>query len=215
MLKPIRVCFIFRAKADGNVGGAERSMLRLMQSAHPRELECQVVFYKRQNTPYQELLEDAGIPTRKVDGIIDLYTYLCKNKPDVVYLFARPHLVLWGTASKLAKIPMIIAAERGAGDTFIDWISQRLSRHFVDVYITNSETSRAHLISAKIPSRNTFIIYNGIDEPPHSSSFPSEALDLGSPSIVCVANICPKKGQEILLEAISLLRNRFPRIPRF
>ena len=212
MTKPIRLSFVFRGNALGNVGGAERSMLRLMQYAHPEKIECHVIFFKKNNLPFRSLLLSAGIPVVIVDGALGLYKHLRIINPDVVYLFARPHLILWGLIARKAKVPVIIAAERGSADTILDRIIQNLSKYFMDAYIANSKSASARLRESNISSDRIFVVYNGINEDrtPHLDII--NETSLGNPLIVCIASIKREKGQIVLLEAVNNLRIRFPKI---
>ncbi|MGB8981654.1 MAG: glycosyltransferase, partial [Anaerolineales bacterium] len=187
-------------------------MFRLMRFAHPDKIDCRVLFYGKDNLPFRELLASIHIPVLVVRGARALYNQFCHIRPDAGYLFARPHLVLWGIAARKAHIPVIVAAERGSADRLTDRIFQQFTRYFVDAYIANSKAARARLLESGISRERVFVAYNGIVEDQNSARELASPSPAGRPLIICVASIRPGKGQIILLEAIKLLRARFPGI---
>jgi len=209
--RPIRVCFVFRSIG---IGGAERSMLRLMQQVHPDTLECHVVFYQTENRHFAELLTRANIPVHQIGfgGLTHLYRTFRHLQPDVVYLFSRVFSGPWGVIAKLARVPVVIGAIRGSVDTLLDRVSQRLSRRFLDAYIANSQAAAWQVKKNGIPEQRVFVVYNGIEivEAPIPDIPPD--LIQGSPLIVCVANVQPRKGLGVLLDATVRLREYFPHI---
>jgi len=188
-------------------------MLRLIQASHPNTLGCHVVLDSMANQALYNLFNSAGIPIHIAKGPFQLYRMFRQVQPDIAYLFARIHVsAIWATIARLARIPVIVGPERGWGGGLTDWISQRLGKFFLDGYIANSHSAAKYLEKAGISTERIFVVYNGIDESEKLDGAPISEQRLGSPSIVCVANILPLKGQNTLLQAIHRLRRDFPQI---
>lgn len=188
-------------------------MLRLISATYPETLDCHVVLDSMSNRALLDLFGNAGIPTHIASGPVRLLQCFNRLQPDVAYLFARIHVAsVWAAVARLAGVPAIVGAERGWGREPVDWISHRLGSWFFDGYIANSRSAAKYLDKAGMPSDRVFVVYNGIDEQDGSSEDLVSEVSFGSPSILCVANILPLKGQSILLQAVRKLRPDFPGI---
>lgn len=208
--KPLRVCFVFASKS---IGGAERSMLRLMQYAHPFQLNCCVVICRTGPTPLMEAVQGVGIPVMhlKTMAFTSLAHSLRHNAPDVVYLFGQVRSLLWGLAARHAGIPACIGAERGSGTRWINSWGRRFDQWFLHGYITNSQNTASVMIREMgISEQRIAVVYNGVDEPKKAPPQTDPHLQWGCPSVVCVANLLPNKGQIVLLRAVRLLRGDYP-----
>ncbi len=210
---PIRVSFIF---ASYGIGGAEKSMLRLMQAAHPHILSCSVVLSGTANLDFVEALKPLSIPVWRVGhvNVIALAQHFRTQHTEVAYLFGQLRSLPWTLAARLAGVPVVIGAERAALDRRMDIIGRKLDRFVIDHYISNSQKAAHDLIErVGVQPQRVDVIYNGL---PEQSGQPSpETLDineLGSPTIICVANVQQRKGQILLLRAIQLLRKDYPSI---
>jgi glycosyltransferase involved in cell wall biosynthesis len=210
--RPLRVCFVFAASG---IGGAERSMLRLMERTHPHRFECSVIVLGATNPKLRAELDRMGIILQEV-RLLDLgrlWRLLKRIQPDIVYLFGPVRASPAAIVAGMAHVPLIVGAERSSlnrsASRFIRWID----RFFVDGYITNSKIAAQGLEThIGIPKERIFVIYNGMEpsDPPVCQT--PQDIALGNPSILCVANIRPEKGHLVLLQAIANLRTFYPRI---
>jgi glycosyltransferase involved in cell wall biosynthesis len=205
-----RICFLFRSRKNSGIGGAERSMMRLMTHTSPEDAEIIVIFYKQAIEPMRKFLDENQVQWLIADNLIDLYKKLRHLHPNVLYMFARIHMLIWGITAKLAGVLLTVGAERGWADTWIDRLSQHLTKFVVDVYIANSKYAAERLIEAGIKPDHVHVIYNGIDAWDRNAIKSSGNPQFTKPSIVCVANISPRKGHLILLKAINLLKPKYP-----
>jgi glycosyltransferase involved in cell wall biosynthesis len=203
---PLRVAFAF---ASRGIGGAERSMLRLMGHAHPTLLDCRVIVAARGNVAFREASLAAGVPYHELSPH-DLRGWgrlLRRHRPDVLYVFGRFRTLSWALQARWAGVRCIVAAERSAANRWSDRLARGLDRPLVTAYIANSETAarnlRAYVGSSGPP---VWVVPNGIEPPSPPAAQPS----LSPLSVLCVGNITPNKGQGVLLEAIRLLRPRHP-----
>src|SRR5262249_9717149 len=104
----------------------------------------------------------------------------------------------------------IVAAERSAASRRSDGWARRLDRGFVTAYVANSQCA-AENIRAIVGDDGppVFVVVNGIEDT--HLSFRDVAAD-ETPSLLCVGNITPNKGHGVLLEAVELLRPRYPKL---
>ena len=208
-MSALRVAFVFASKG---IGGAERSMLRLMAKAHPASLDCRMIVPARENPRLRQAAADAGVPyyaLRPFD-IAGLYRCLRDDRPDVLYVFGRFRIVPWAVAARCAGVPCIVAAERSAANRATDHLARRLDRRLVTAYVANSEFAARNLraiVGASGPP--VHVVPNGLD----AGALPLRPDPPAGPSsLLCVGNITANKGQGILLEAVRLLRDRYPEI---
>lgn len=209
---PVRVCFVF---ASPGIGGAERSMARMIAASHPEQMDCTLVLAGAENKPLVDLLRPIGVPCHSVGkySVGSLARLFEQCRPDVVYLFGQIRTLWWARAARLARVPIIVGAERGSGTRLINRIGRSIDKHFLNAYITNSgSTARVLIERIGIPAERVRTIYNGIALDHRPPGQVSEMLELGSPTIACVANIRPLKGQIVLLRAVDQLRTEFPHL---
>jgi glycosyltransferase involved in cell wall biosynthesis len=206
---PLRVSFVF---ASRGIGGAERSMLRLMARAHPDPFDCTVIVPAPENAAFREAVMALGIPYHALSpyDAVGGHRLLRSVRPDVLYVFGRFRTVAWEALARFAGVRCIVAAERSAANRRSDRLARMLDRHFVDAYVTNSEFAARNLraiVGADGPP--LWVVPNGIES---VGIVPREIRAGAAPSLLCVGNITPNKGQGVLLEAVRLLRSEYPGI---
>jgi glycosyltransferase involved in cell wall biosynthesis len=204
----LKVYFLF---ASAGLGGAERSMLRLMSFAHPRLFDCSLVLCGSRNPPFSEAAHALGIPVLHagVFGGQRLYRALLKDRPDVVYVFGTFRTLPWAMVARMARIPLILGSERACGGRPRDRLARLMERPLFDGYVANSKYS-ANAMSRYMNCERVFVVYNGI-EANHTPPPPCPDSIRGiEPYAVCVANLRPIKGQLYLLRAVNILRRQFP-----
>jgi glycosyltransferase involved in cell wall biosynthesis len=203
----LRVDFLFAARG---IGGAERSMIRLMREAHPSRLDCRVIVPAAPNAELRAAVEDAGVPYHGI-AAWDARAWsrlLRVRRPDVVYVFGRFRIVPWAVLARRAGAGCVVAAERSAANRRSDRWARRLDRRVVDAYIANSEAGAARVRETVGPDGPpVFVVRNGVARPeePERIAPPSEP-----PGILCVGNVSENKGQDVLLEAVRRLQGRWP-----
>ncbi len=208
MSAPLRVSFLF---ASRGIGGAERSMLRLMARAHPDTFACGVVVPARENRTLRAAAESIPVPYHALPpgDPLALHGLLRSERPDLVYLFGRFRTIPWAIVARLAGVRCVVAAERSAANRWSDRLARRLDRHFVTAYVANSEFAARNLRAIVGEEPPVWVVPNGVaDEPP--SRRPAGAG--AAPALLCVGNITANKGQGVLLEAVRLLQPSHPGI---
>lgn len=115
---------------------------------------------------------------------------------------------LWGgLAGRLAGIPTL-----GHVHALNTWFYYRFST----LAATCSAGVKQHVVAQGADPAKVRVVYNGIpaDRLDGVLSMPEARQMLGimpnQPVVACVAHLSPKKGQAFLLQAVALLRERFP-----
>jgi glycosyltransferase involved in cell wall biosynthesis len=202
------VAFAF---ASRGIGGAERSMLRLMAHAHPDPLACRVIVAAPENLALRRAVTRIGVPYHDLAAfdLVGLLRLLRSVRPDVLYAFGRFRTIPWALVARLAGVRSIVAAERSAANRWSDRVARRLDRHLVDTYVANSDCAARNLRAILGDEPAVRVVPNGVASP---TPVRRHRRGTGAPSLLCVGNITPNKGQGVLLEAIRLLRPRRPGI---
>jgi glycosyltransferase involved in cell wall biosynthesis len=205
---PVRVSFLF---ASRGIGGAERSMLRLMARAHPDVLSCRLVVPARENPTLRAAADAIRVPYHALPpgDLLALRDLLRSQPPDLVYLFGRFRTIPWAIVARLAGVRCVVAAERSAANRWSDRLARRIDRYLVTAYVANSEFAARNLRAIVGEQPPVWVVPNGVADP---TAWHEPALPAAARSLLCVGNITANKGQGVLLEAVRLLRPRHPGI---
>ncbi|WP_454851883.1 glycosyltransferase family 4 protein [Promicromonospora soli] len=119
----------------------------------------------------------------------------------------------WVVAARLAGVaPVCHVHEAEADASWVVRVGLAAPLLFARDVIANSATARDVVVSA-VPMlrRRTRVIYNGVPGPPGGSAVPLPAADgdarVGAPAqVVLVGRLSPRKGTDVALEAVALLR---------
>ncbi len=202
-----RVVLAFSSRG---IGGAERSMMRLMAHAHPDRLSCRIVLFGRPNPAFEAASAALGVPCRRLPphGLWEWRRLLLGSQPDLVYVFGRFRTIPWALVARLAGVRCIVAAERSGADRWSDRLARLLDRRAVSAYVANSRYAARNLAKMVGPSGPPIqVVANGIEP----GGLPAAEGRAGArPEVVCVANITPNKGQRVLLDAVRILQVRHP-----
>lgn len=193
--------------------GAERMAVYLADGLRRRG--HRVVFAcKRNDLLLQELaargLEAHPLPIAgKVNPVSPcLLAWLARRlRADLIHTHLST-AALWGSvAGKLAHIPTVASVHA---------LNRKTCFLFADLIATCSEGVRQHLLDQGVAPERVQVLYNGV-YPEHFEGLPRPAqvrrelqIPPGAPVIGAVAHLSRKKGQEYLLRAAALLRERWP-----
>jgi glycosyltransferase involved in cell wall biosynthesis len=111
---------------------------------------------------------------------------------------------IWLLAVWLARVPMVChvhEAEDGVPGPVR--VALGLPLRLARLVVVNSRASAAALGG---PGRRARVIYNGVDEPPSVTPVRSEVR--GPARIVLVGRLSPRKGSDVAVRAVHLLRDR-------
>jgi glycosyltransferase involved in cell wall biosynthesis len=186
-------------------------MLRLMAHAHPDPLACRVIVAAPENLELRRAVTQIGVPYHDLAAgdVVGLLRLLRSVRPDVLYAFGRFRTIPWALVARLAGVRSIVAAERSAANRWSDRVARRLDRHLVDAYVANSECAARNLRAILGDEPLVRVVPNGVARP---TPVRRHRRGTEAPSLLCVGNITPNKGQGVLLEAVRLLRPHHPGI---
>jgi glycosyltransferase involved in cell wall biosynthesis len=151
----------------------------------------------------------------------DIYRYIKQNDIKVVFSY-QYHANLYGRiAAHLARVPCIIASVHN-----VYTIDKKIHRRIINKYLAGW-TDRIVAVSKAVkddvlkydgvPGSKVEIIYNGVDLSKfldtNGNAIRNEfGIPLGAPVLGTVGRLTLQKGQRYLLEAVSQLRGKFPRL---
>jgi glycosyltransferase involved in cell wall biosynthesis len=131
-------------------------------------------------------------------------------QPDVVYVNTVT-IPWWILAARLCRRPVLVhvrEAEQGTGRAVSTALTAPL--RLADAVVTNSLASRRVLVDAqpRLAGRAT-VVYNGVRGPAAAGGIrPTVARGSGSPRLVLVGRLSPRKGTDVALEAVARLREQ-------
>lgn len=198
------------------LGGAEAMLQTVLDGAHESGHELELVFFEW--GPWPAELLDAGfrvdvLPTgqlRRADSWVATVARLAR-----ILRRRRPDLILnWSAKTQLYGSPAAVLA--GMAGRVVWWQHGIPARHWLDrcatalpaVAIGCSSGACARAQARLAPHRPTFVVAPGAR--PHRMEAPRAPLELppGVPVVGLVGRLEPWKGQDRLLGAVALLRER-------
>jgi glycosyltransferase involved in cell wall biosynthesis len=209
-LEPLTVLTVITPQ---RYSGAERMAVYLADGLQRRG--HRVVFAcKRNDLLLQELaargLEAHPLPIAgKVNPLSPcLLAWLARRlRADLIHTHLST-AALWGSvAGKLAHIPTVASVHA---------LNRKTCFLFADLIATCSEGVRQHLLDQGVAPERVQVLYNGV-HPEHFEGLPRPTqvrrelqIPTGAPVIGAIAHLSTKKGQDYLLRAAALLRERWP-----
>jgi glycosyltransferase involved in cell wall biosynthesis len=153
-------------------------------------------------------------------ALVKLYRLLRHGHYHIVHAYGLRANLLARVIGKLAGVPQIIGGLRSQYPSFkrnklLFWLD-RLTLPLARCYVANSQTAVDYLMSQGYPVHKFRVIHSGIEFAPFAVNQSDRSTmrrrhgltDQGDPIIVCVARFGPGKGQETLLKALALLKDR-------
>jgi len=195
--------------------GAERVLVHLCEGLRERGHEVWVAC--KPNEDVERELRDIGITVfpmpiaGKVNPVAPfrLAGLARRLKVDVIHTHLSS-ASLWGSvAGRMLGVPVV--AEVHA-------LNSRRCFMLANRIVTCSEGVRRHLLRLRVPAERMDVLYNGLPSRLFEGLKSRDevrrelGLPLDTPAIGAVAHLAPKKGQRHLLEAVLLLRARFPNL---
>jgi len=209
------------------IGGVENLLLMVLRNCNKAKFFPMVCSLSDRGEIGKEI-EDLGFEVvclnklkHRIDWTIVKDIYRCIRKNDIQVVFSyQYHANLYGRiAAHLARVPCIIASVHN-----VYTIDKKIHRRIINKYLSGW-TDKIVAVSKAVkddvlkydlvPDEKVEIIYNGVD----LSKFLDTNGDAvkqeftiapGVPVIGTVGRLTLQKGQRYLLEAISLLRKKFP-----
>ena len=195
-------------------GGSERYIARLLEELR-RDHEVKAITFDRS--------EDKDVIQIKLPKITlvtqVLFSALASRRMNKI----MPNVCLinqyWGEFSPLLLRVPWIPIIHDVGLFYSEWAREHRLKHFVRTKILDKVTKKAKLII--VPSKLTATdLQTYLNVPPEKIKIIPEGIDLDKfkplpikhqgVNIVCVGRIAPNKGQDILLRAFKLIKEKHP-----
>ena len=226
--KPVRVLFLI--DSIWGAGGAEMSLLRLVEHLPAQGYACRVItfhadevskgFLARFPCPV-EVWPMKSLRHWSTLGLLKRLRRLVRQeKFDIVHTFFPASDLLFGPAAKFSGARVLISGRRDMGIVRQSWHrwAYRRMRGTYDQVQTVSESVRRYAIDTDgLDPERVLTIHNGVDAGVVVDA--SENLDSlreelgcvpGCPVVTMVANIRRIKGIDVFLRAVALVKQRFP-----
>jgi glycosyltransferase involved in cell wall biosynthesis len=198
-------------------GGAEAMLQAILDGAQEEGHRLELVFFESGSWPVA--LADAGFRVDVIEAgrlrqahrwaatVFRLARMLRRRQPDLILnwaaktqLYGSPAAVLAGMADRIIWWQQAIPPRRG----WLDVCATRLPVAAIGCY----STAAAHAQAQLSPARRTFVVGAGAPIPVESSEPVRLELPAAVPIVGLVGRLQPWKGQDRLLRAQVLLRER-------
>jgi glycosyltransferase involved in cell wall biosynthesis len=198
------------------LGGAEAMLQGVLDGALEAGHELEPVFF--QDGPWPAELAQAGFRVEVVDAgrLREAHRWLATVRRLVRLLRARePDLILnWAAKTQLYGSPAAMLA--GMADRVVWWQQAIPRRDWIDVGATLLPASAVGCYSRAaaqaqarlFPARETFVVGAGSPMPAGGPSAPLLSLPGDAPIVGLVGRLQPWKGQDRMLRAQAILRER-------
>jgi glycosyltransferase involved in cell wall biosynthesis len=197
------------------LGGAEEMLQMLLEGAASAGHETDLVFFEP--GPWPQELIDAGFhvevlpagrlrqPHRMISTVLRLAEVMRRRRPDLILDWMTKTHVYGAPAAMLAGMTdRIVWWQHGTPDG--GWL-ERTATLLPAVAIGCCTAVAARAQAQMFPSRPTFVVAAGARVPAAAAAAPLE-LPAGVPVVGIVGRLQPWKGQDRLLRAQALLRER-------
>jgi glycosyltransferase involved in cell wall biosynthesis len=157
---------------------------------------------------------------RSIAAAVGRYRRLTRDV-DVVDAWLVPAYTFAGVLQPVSRVPVLLAGRRSSLDvhrtrTRLREAGGAIAMRGVDAIVANSASAAAEAVDIEhIPADRVHVIRNAVVPVPLSSDERDElrsAWGVSSDEVLvgCVGNYKPGKGQELLVEVATRMRDRFP-----
>lgn len=221
---PLRVLFVID---ELDIGGTEQQILELVRRIDRHRFEPHVCCFRYGRKAKE--IASFGVPVhhepkrRKADPglVLRLASLMKRERFDIVQTYLWTANTWARLAARMAGVPMVVASERNVDiweEPYKRVIGRWLARS-TDRIIANSEAVRTYLLErGGLDPDKVVTIYNGVNfERFHAPCDPSvRRQELGLPDDCVLAGVVarvePAKDHGTLLQAMSLIRERAPKL---
>ena len=211
--------------SESGIGGAERSLIRMVSSADQSgDVEYNVVTLGVEGR-LSNWAADIGVPIKcfgrsgykfEASSIVRLFSYLSTNKFDVIYAIGLKTSVYirlfklfnWKTVivCGIRWNPTLVFTKLNLASSIIE----RLSNRLIGCYIANSVVATKNIgVIWGVKDTKTFVVHNGIEQ---NKDF-LVGLDKRDFLVTTIANLSRRKGHiEYLQNVVRPLVNEHPKV---
>ena len=202
------------------VGGAETFLREMAPRLRQAGWDIRIVTLVSGGTLVEEL-RGANVPVielgvrSKLDLSIGwrLFQFWRQDPPDLIHTHLYHAGILGRVIARTLSLGPVIVHQQGperARSPFRTLLD-RFTSAWVDQYLTTCQAVAQILQQReKIPAEKILVIYNGISkDQTFSDTKPAEwPIPPGRKGVVCVGRLSSEKGQAVLIEALSLLKEK-------
>ncbi|WP_338202885.1 glycosyltransferase [Candidatus Nephthysia bennettiae] len=229
MRRRIRITYIVPGLA---VGGAERSLVRLVNKLDRKRFEPTIICLDRGGPTMTEVTSDVRVKVlplraegrhrvvRQVARLLLVVGQLTICRPHIVHGYLPGGYIMGALAGRLALVPIIVATRMTIapiGDspgTILRLIAGPANRA-IDFHVCDSQAGRDVMIrTERISPTRSSVIHSGVEIPDLSGSKAKLPrywqVDDPRMTAVCVANLRWQKAHWVLVEAIRHVVQEYP-----
>jgi glycosyltransferase involved in cell wall biosynthesis len=219
---------LFIRNAYENIGGVDRQILRIARELNKRGLFVPVLATTNKNLPFSKEFKNAGFVVHEIPlgNNISIFKSafsikaLLENDRTIVAI--QTHLLresFVGRITKFLNNNKVVHIFRA--QTYIDcsnipfwkkWIyhlTDKMTSFYVDRYIANGKILADEIIQKSWISCNKIsVVINGCEQIGEVDQSPSNKEKPLSPQIAMIANYLPKKGHDVLIKSLAILKDR-------
>ncbi len=168
-------------------------------------------------------LEPEAVPVTSLANpreLLRVRAHLAKVRPDVLHTHLGTADYFGGIAGWSLRIPLVTTIHadwwpENRADRVRTWLAARSRRHFADVVVAVSESARsAYLTAGRDVPGHVVVVRNGIVDRARPGAGAGVRRELGLRSdelvVTAVSSMRPEKNFEGSIDAVGLLRDRFP-----
>ncbi len=206
-----KILHVVHLTTDSAIGGTERMILATAEGLSKQRFRSTVVTLCGGGV-LEQFCAEKGIAYRSVNmkskkdffAVFRLYKILKDLRADILHTYLFHANTLGRVVGKFLGIPVILSGQRNV-DIWRRWyhnLIDRLTTRFCSVIISNSNAGKIFLHQeVGIPEHKIDVVQNGVFLPEVAQSSSSDLF-----TILNVASLTEKKGQEYLITAFSRLR---------
>ena len=212
MKNKIRIGYLI---GSSEIGGTEKMILTIAKNIDKNLFDF-VFFCIKGEGKFTEKLRKLNykvyVLNLKKDPLsfIKLFTHIKREKIDILQSFLFVANIIGRIYGKILKIKLIISSQRSTDEwrKWYHWLIERITKNFVDIYISNSYTAKDVLIKkAKIPRKKIKVIYNGIEIPEKIEKLKKDYIAIGT-----IGNLRKAKGHFNLIKAAKIVVEKYKNV---
>jgi glycosyltransferase involved in cell wall biosynthesis len=232
-MRKINIAFVID-RIDQRLGGTEKQLILLLQNLDRSRFEPYLCCLQHQGSGEGVSVDDLSVGFFAVDfksffspnaylKLLRFVLFLRSRKIDIVQTYFRDGHIAGTLAALLAGTKHVVATRRNRGywHNYRELSVLKLLKPFVTNFLANSRDIADYVQTIERVDRNRIeIIYNAVDLDRFGSVSEKQVQSYGDqfdllnrgPILVCIANLRPVKGLDVLLRATAELINDFPNL---
>jgi glycosyltransferase involved in cell wall biosynthesis len=198
-------------------GGTERQMIELLRRLDRSKWDVHVACLRergawldrvRSAAPCEMFPVQSFLKTSMLDRLREFANWCRRKRFAVVHTVDMPSNMFGLTGAALAGVPVRIGSRRdiNPGRTRVELTIQRAAYGCAHLIVANAQAAAARLRFERVPASKITVVHNGLDVDQYRTRGVRGPLR----RVVCVANLRPEKGHDVLLQAATGVVARFP-----